>query len=198
MRVLFYLASAFTLSLALPQGSQELVATDDCPEVVPGPGLPSLASLNLTSADLCKSPEEFQMSLYGQVESPSSAQDSANDEKQLVKRYTPWCSGTHISAPYAASCFNYLYALGSTACEVPRGVVSRFCHSTGSGSNVAWYGSTIDGLYSSSTCMDVARGGEWVFWNCIASAPGAGPQFIREGANAAWGNARLAVRIGPM
>ncbi|EAU89067.1 hypothetical protein CC1G_11907 [Coprinopsis cinerea okayama7 len=85
MRVLFYLASAFTLSLALPQGSQELVATDDCPEVVPGPGLPSLASLNLTSADLCKSPEEFQMSLYGQVESPSSAQDSANDEKQLVK-----------------------------------------------------------------------------------------------------------------
>ena len=81
---------------------------------------------------------------------------------QLVKRYTPWCSLNWLSHPdKARSCFNYLWALGNTACEVPQGVTIRFCHSTG-GSDVAWYGSTIDGLYNWSTWYVGSESPEYV------------------------------------
>ncbi|EAU89010.2 hypothetical protein CC1G_09979 [Coprinopsis cinerea okayama7 len=189
-RRVLHLLVVVTASLALPQStapSAEAIdlAPGDCPEIIPGPGLPSLKSLNLTSADLCKSPEEFQKA-HGlpDIEQPS-----------LMKRYTPWCSGsTVVSYWKATSCYNYLWYLGNTPCVVPPSG-SRFCHSNTGTDDVAWYGTSVNGHTTQSTCQEVAAGGNWVLEHCAEIL--ADLVFLWEGANAAWNNGNLAVRIGP-
>ncbi|KAG2008016.1 hypothetical protein CC2G_013491 [Coprinopsis cinerea AmutBmut pab1-1] len=167
--------------------------TSECPEIVPGPGLPSLASLNLTSADLCKSPEEFRATFLGESELADA------EPKKLVKRYTPWCnSGSpRLDVAKAQGCYNYLYALGSTTCHVPP-TGSRFCHSASGSKDVAWYGTSGNGWSTQSTCREVAMGGQWVLDNCLVyiTSPFI-MYYLDEGANAAWDNENLIVRIGP-
>ncbi|EAU89072.1 hypothetical protein CC1G_11912 [Coprinopsis cinerea okayama7 len=167
---LLHLALLASAAFALPQGNlpaidalDRLPVIDECPEVTPGPGLPSLESLNLTSADLCKPPEEFIASL-GEVE----------EEPRLAKRYTPWCGGSSVvTLSNALSCYNYLYALGDTACVVPPSG-SRFCTASG-WLPAAWYGTSVDGTTTQSTCRDVARGGAWVINNCGMRIPTSPP-----------------------
>ncbi|KAG2008020.1 hypothetical protein CC2G_013494 [Coprinopsis cinerea AmutBmut pab1-1] len=207
LRLTLTIALVLKAALALPQKAAptntdtqleiaKLVqSASECPEIIPGPGLPSLASLNLTSADLCKPPQEFIASFNSRFESVE-ADSSSSSSTRLVKRYTPWCNTTPLVFTYAQGCYNYLYALGSTTCHVPSSG-SRFCHSSAQTGNVAWYGGSANGASTSSTCRDVARGGEWVLDNCQGYVPG-GYHFLYEGANAAWGNANLIVRIGPM
>ncbi|KAG2007988.1 hypothetical protein CC2G_013469 [Coprinopsis cinerea AmutBmut pab1-1] len=159
MRTLFYLALALALSLALPQRAKDFV--EECPEIVPGPGLPSLASLNLTSADLCKPPQEFMMARYGRVDPLFESKEK--DPRQVNN----WCGSAFISLSKSQYCYNYLYALGNTACVVPMWTRTRFCHTTGNGNEVAWYGNTVDGTQSQSSCRDVALGGRQVLDNCV-------------------------------
>ncbi|KAG2008044.1 hypothetical protein CC2G_013516 [Coprinopsis cinerea AmutBmut pab1-1] len=187
-------ASALSGVLSLPQDKSDVdivafLRAQKVPEVVPGPGLPSLESLNITSADLYEKAIARVVSLHAK---------SPNEESSLTKRYDPTCDWIIISAIDAYSCYYYLEYLDTTPCVVPS-YGSRFCHSTGGyNGDVAWYGSTngIGWGTTQSTCREVAWGGIWVINNCrkgyyhILSISG--------GTNAAWDNENLIVRIGKL
>ncbi|EAU89023.1 hypothetical protein CC1G_09992 [Coprinopsis cinerea okayama7 len=183
-----YLAYALTFVLALPQNPSDL--SEDCPEIIPGPGLPSLASLNLTSADLCKSPEEFQMERYGYVDPQLAGSISKLSSRQTTG---PWCGSRTISPSKAKYCYNYLYSLGNTACAVGPLYGARFC-TAGGGNDVAWYGNSLNAQRSESPCRDVARGGQWVLDNCVIHNSPLG-RLQQEGSNFAAGSTNIVVRI---
>ncbi|EAU81549.2 hypothetical protein CC1G_02565 [Coprinopsis cinerea okayama7 len=120
---------------ALPQGSPAAVElTDaDVPEVVPGPGLPSLESLGLTSAGLWAKAREHAEK-HERV-SPVNSESSLENEN-LKKRYVGACLHDRIINRAAAyACYDSLNGLGTTSCYVPSGG-STFCHSGG----VYWTG----------------------------------------------------------
>ncbi|KAG2007991.1 hypothetical protein CC2G_013471 [Coprinopsis cinerea AmutBmut pab1-1] len=120
----------------------DLVHAADAGElkIVPGPGLPSLESLNLTSRDLVVRAFE-RMERQRKLELEAEEDTSNLKDSQLEKRYTPTCSSTGSLSPYYAwFCFEYLHAIGGTTCAVPS-AESRFCHSaSNTGSDVAWWG----------------------------------------------------------
>jgi len=136
------------------------------PEVIPGPGLPSLASLNLTSAEL-----------YERV--PTKAQLST-----LATQFNLLCNvpGPDCPVANAVACSNFLFALGQQACSVSGNVV--FC--TAGGCN--WFGSSLDGSVASSFCSDVSIGGNVIIDDCQSNG-------LVVGANAANGNGNLIVTI---
>jgi len=138
------------------------------PEVIPGPGLPSLASLNLTSAELYERvPTDEQLSI-------------------LTAQFDLQCGFPGPTCPLAnaVACFNFLDALGQQACTV-NGENVMFC--TAGGCN--WFGSNISGGPSASSfCSDVAIGGDVVINSCQSGGTVCG-------ANAANGNGNLIVTI---
>ncbi|KAJ6582591.1 hypothetical protein DFH09DRAFT_1145605 [Mycena vulgaris] len=143
-------------------------AVEDSPEVIPGPGLPSLASLGLTSADL-----------YKRV--PTS-----EEMKRLEARFNIMCGEIPpaCSVADAVGCFNFLNALGTQACTV-NGENVIFC----TAGPCKWGGSNISGGPSASSfCSDVAIGGNAVINTCQGNG------FV-DGANAANGNGNLIVSI---
>ncbi|CCM03423.1 uncharacterized protein FIBRA_05554 [Fibroporia radiculosa] len=117
-------------------------------EVIPGPSFPSLESLGLTSEELF-------------AKGPPPALTSRITE--LQKRYDPVCQGYSTgSVDNVIACFNYLEALGTTACTV-NGDDVIMC--TAGDAEVG--GSNISGDSSvSSYCSDAALGVQWVFTNC--------------------------------
>ncbi|KAK7053662.1 hypothetical protein R3P38DRAFT_2851491 [Favolaschia claudopus] len=146
--------------------------TKEFPEVIPGPGLPSLASLNLTSAEL-----------YQRVPSPEVV-------KGLERRFDLICNEVpQCSVSDATACFNFLTALGQQACTVPGpvGASSTFCTAGG----CHWFGGNLKqgGGSVSSFCSDVATGGASVIFGCTQS------NNLVSGANAANGNGDLIVTI---
>ncbi|KAG2005409.1 hypothetical protein CC2G_001814 [Coprinopsis cinerea AmutBmut pab1-1] len=155
--------------------------------VVPGPGLPSLESLNLTSRDLV-------VRALDRIERHKEAQEDNERLGSLTKRYTPTCSwGQYISYANALVCFEYLHSIGGVTCAVPSSG-SRFCHTVSGTDDVAWHGRVNGVSYAQSSCAHVADGGIWVLNNCISSAF----PFIavlNEGTNAAWGNENLIVEV---
>ncbi|KAG2003783.1 hypothetical protein CC2G_004361 [Coprinopsis cinerea AmutBmut pab1-1] len=167
-----------------------LLGTKEIPEVVPGPNLPSLESLNLTSLDLYeRALARFELARVEDI-------PETEDKPSLTKRYTPTCNSVMIDRLRALACYEYLWALDTTACVVPP-FGSRFCHTTHGSGDVAWWGST-DGIgwdTTQSTCREVADGGVWVLNNCHTPTWPYGLSQ-HEGTNAAWGNANLIVRIG--
>ncbi|KAF8841805.1 hypothetical protein BDN67DRAFT_900721 [Paxillus ammoniavirescens] len=115
--------------------------TPDYPELTPGPGMPTLTSLNLTSADL-----------YTMGPPP-------------LKSYTSVCQ-TYSTAGVdnVIACFNYLNSIGNNACGVSGDCVI-FCTAGDadiSGSNVS------GGPSASSACRDVATAVQWIFTYCNA------------------------------
>ncbi|KAH7369504.1 hypothetical protein BKA65DRAFT_284 [Rhexocercosporidium sp. MPI-PUGE-AT-0058] len=79
---------------------------DDFPEIIPGPGLPSLAFLNLTSAELFAMPIPAS-ALLG---APGSI-----SERALEKRAS--CYDPRLSCDINSAVYNYLARLGTLACS---------------------------------------------------------------------------------
>ncbi|KAJ3507215.1 hypothetical protein NLJ89_g6434 [Agrocybe chaxingu] len=146
-----------------------LPTAENAVEVIPGPGLPSLASLGLTSADL------FKKVII-------AARDGA---PQLSKRFTDFCQTTDlVNRDNAIACYNYLNALGTTACGVDTNI--DFC--VAGDAHIG--GSSIVGRHVSSYCRDVATGALWIINNCNINNR-------VEGAATAYGNGDLIVSIEP-
>ncbi|KAF9223917.1 hypothetical protein BS17DRAFT_125633 [Gyrodon lividus] len=146
------------------------------PEVIPGPGMPTLASLGLTSADL-----------HAMGPPPSLTERTAGAEldPELKKRYNNACQTYSTGGVNnVIACFNYLNSIGGNACGV-NGYNTVFCKSGDAGVG----GSNVSGGSStSSSCRDVATAVQWVFTNCnVGGSVG--------GSAAANGNDGLAVNV---
>ncbi|KAH8106140.1 hypothetical protein BXZ70DRAFT_1004419 [Cristinia sonorae] len=142
------------------------------PEVIPGPGLPSLESLGLTSADL--------------YSGTSVASLDARDE--LSSEFTRVCNDNgcgRVPRADAQACVNFLRNLGTTACVV--GQTSTVMCTAG---RAVVTGTNLSGQSSvSSFCQDVATGAQNVVTFCADS------NGLVAGADAAFGNGNLIVSI---
>ncbi|KAJ7871048.1 hypothetical protein B0H13DRAFT_1477336, partial [Mycena leptocephala] len=139
------------------------------PEVIPGPGLPTLASLNLTSGEL-----------YRRV--------PALDEMKRIEPLFDLTCGQSVACPVAnaVACFNFLNALGTQLCTINGDFGTVIFCSSGP---CDWGGTNISGDESvSSFCRDVAVGGNTVINTCQGNG------FV-DGSNAANGNGGLIVTI---
>ncbi|KAF8838063.1 hypothetical protein BDN67DRAFT_982806 [Paxillus ammoniavirescens] len=150
--------------------------TPSYPELIPGPGMPSLASLNLTTADL-----------HAMGPPPSLTERAAGAEldPELKKRYTSVCQTYSTGGvDNVIACFNYLNSIGNNACGVSGDNVV-FCTAGDagvSGSNVS------GGPSASSACRDVATAVQWIFTYCnVGGEVG--------GSDAAYGNGDLIVSV---
>ncbi|KAJ2980575.1 hypothetical protein NQ176_g2556 [Zarea fungicola] len=153
----------FSLAAAAP------AAESKYPEVIPGPGLPSLESLGLTSEQLYTMPipkefAAFKTSLN--IDGTCGPEDS---------RYT--------DVNGIIACFHYLQNLGTTPCVA--GENTRMCEA----GDAVVIGSSIGGG-SSSYCSDVALGALWVIDHCTR------PDQSCAGYQAANGNGNLIVVTG--
>ncbi|KAF8557143.1 hypothetical protein OG21DRAFT_1407725 [Imleria badia] len=138
-------------------------ATSSVPEVIPGPGLPSLESLNLTSADLYAMGPPPAASEYLLLVGARSAD------------YTAVCQTYSTAAVNdVIACFNYLVSIGNNACAVTNpDLITWFCES----GTAAISGSNTSGQPTvSSTCYDVALGLQWVFTYCNVDGQVGGSQ----------------------
>ncbi|KAH3939643.1 hypothetical protein HBI56_193160 [Parastagonospora nodorum] len=118
------------------------------PEVIPGPGLPSLASLGLTTAQLYETPvpgAEFSAQFDLKCGPNNRAYGPVND---------------------VIACYNYLRNLGGRACQVPgNSVLITFC-TAGNGKAT---GQGLNSNAQSSACSDVAGGLLQVINGCTRS-----------------------------
>ncbi|OBT74002.1 hypothetical protein VF21_05977 [Pseudogymnoascus sp. 05NY08] len=148
--------SAFSALLLL---AASVVSATNFPEVIAGPGLPSLESLNLTSEAL------YAM---GPIEIP--ADYHIGEVKPMSKRHNPappacfYYGGSLIDRATMLSCINFLFAGGTNQCTISNGAPSaQWCNA----GNVALYGLNWHNLPTvSSYCRDVAIGAQWVYNNC--------------------------------
>jgi hypothetical protein len=97
-----------SLLIALVLATGILAAPKSYPKVIPGPGLPSLASLNLTSADL------YELDYHTILSDITSREESA----PLVPCFNLNCDGQKCQATDAVACINYLAMLGSETCNM--------------------------------------------------------------------------------
>lgn len=103
------------------------------PEVIPGPGMPSLESLNLTSADL------FNMGRPGVNMHPDHADPGT----------TGCFSPPNPNNGDTIGCYNYLLSIGDHMCSGtgPHGYQLNFCRA--GTSQVQGYNNGPDGYYGS-------------------------------------------------
>jgi len=138
------------------------------PEVVPGPGLPSLAELGLTSKQLHTMP----------IDRAALAIRAA--------QFDPVCGPVdyaYTNVGGIIACYNYLNSLGTQQCSTPSGAgISQFCYS-GDGNVI---GQSIGGP-SSSYCRDVAFAVLYTVDHCTR------PDQSVAGFQAAYGNGDLIV-----
>lgn len=118
------------ICLGLAAIQQAAAAGTAYPEVIPGPGLPSLASLNLTSADLYETaaaPPAVKGSKKMMMRGTSEAAAA------LERRWFNVCDpSTAALAPKTdiTACYNYLASLPSSqACAVSAGTTVEMCRS---------------------------------------------------------------------
>ncbi|KAK3299464.1 uncharacterized protein B0H64DRAFT_100563 [Chaetomium fimeti] len=163
----FFIASV--LGLASLQGAMAAPAAEVFPEVIPGPGLPSLADLGLTSAQLYKMPTPKQL---------------AARLDPLNKRFDAKCGpaeNAYTNVNDIIACYHYLNNLGTTMC-VGSSANNVFCtaglaHVTGS----TPFGPT------QSYCRDVAAGVLWAIDSCTR------PDQSCAGSASAYGNGNLII-----
>ncbi|KAH8704358.1 hypothetical protein GQ44DRAFT_764154 [Phaeosphaeriaceae sp. PMI808] len=146
--MLFSTVALFATSLGAVSANP-LGARDAVPEVIPGPGLPSLESLGLTSAEL------HAMGLP----------DIPKDEMHIL--FDAKCGpseGAYGPIGDSIACYNYLRSLGTTLCGVrgPGWPVVEMCRS----GNAHVIAQTLTGNNEASYCSDVAQGLLWVFDHC--------------------------------
>ncbi|KAG2008106.1 hypothetical protein CC2G_013569 [Coprinopsis cinerea AmutBmut pab1-1] len=165
------------LSLACLVGAFALPQAAEAPEKAsirfePGPGLPTLEELGLTIDDLLKPiPEETLANITAEYAAMDSSEGSS-----LVKRYDPVCHSGYVNINDARGCYNYLNALGTTACTV---------HDSGS----VWGSTTRMCVFgqaqvkgqcfppncpATSWCQHVAHGVAWTIANCNVNGQVAG------------------------
>ncbi|KAK4243613.1 hypothetical protein C7999DRAFT_36055 [Corynascus novoguineensis] len=117
------------------------------PEVIPGPGMPSLVELNTTTTEL------YEMGL-----------PEGRDESTMfgTPTFEPRCGPAeyaYTKVDHIISCYNYLRKLGSRTCTAEENTVlctAGEAHVYG----VAWNGHT------SSRCDNVAKAVLWAIDNC--------------------------------
>ncbi|KAL2192582.1 hypothetical protein P885DRAFT_47343 [Corynascus similis CBS 632.67] len=134
------------------------------PEVIPGPGLPSLAELNTTTAEL------YEMGL------PEGKKENARAEV-LDKRFEGLCGpaeAAYTRVEDIISCYNYLRKLGSQKCVAKENTI--FC--TAGSAHV--YGRNV--LHHSD---DVAKAVLWTVDHCTRKDKSCA------GAQAVWGNGNM-------
>jgi hypothetical protein len=134
---------------------------EEYPEVIPGPGLPSLASLNLTSAELYQRiPSPGRSSSFLNVNEILTRTNSDVMER-LERRFSLICNEVpQCSISDATACFNFLNALGHQACTVPGpiGASSTFCTAGGChwfGGNLKEGGGSVSSFWYVSTYKEI-------------------------------------------
>ncbi|KJZ71741.1 hypothetical protein HIM_08883 [Hirsutella minnesotensis 3608] len=136
------------------------------PEVIPGPGLPGLADIGVTSAQL------YVMEL------PSTS-------AKILARFQPYCGPAeqaYANVKNIVACYHYLNKLGHTQCTVSAGW-SEFCFS-GNGKITGFaYGEASQSSY----CSDVAHAVLYTIDHCTR------PDQSVAGLQAANGNGNLIV-----
>ncbi|KAH9476730.1 hypothetical protein JR316_0010645 [Psilocybe cubensis] len=153
--VLCLVSSAITCVIAAPTTPTDAdpsSSTDsEFPEVIPGPGMPSLESLGLTTADLYRNSTLKAL--------------SANHVELLI---TCEKGGLTVSQSSAQACVNYLTSLGTTDCMVPANGLSRF-YSSGNaniwGTNVWGNGQDVH-----SWCSDVGITAQDIVSGCVITS----------------------------
>ncbi|KAJ3968311.1 hypothetical protein EV361DRAFT_785511, partial [Lentinula raphanica] len=136
-------------------------------ELIPGPGLPTLAELNLTSEALYTMTPKLRA------------------YNSLLYLFTNECfTYTTANVNDVIACFNYLENIGGNSCAV-NGDNSQFCYA----GTAQISGSNVSGTSSAaSLCSDVALAVQWIFTNCnVGGQVG--------GAAAAYGNGNLIVGV---
>ncbi|KIM21874.1 hypothetical protein M408DRAFT_299648 [Serendipita vermifera MAFF 305830] len=148
--MIFSGASTFTIILCVLASASSIHAAPspfEYPEVIPGEGLPSLASLGLTSKGL-----------YEDI--------GVSEKRSLLSRYDRICYDNgcgRVPRGDAQACINYLRNLGTQACTVPgSGQTVTMCRA----GQAIIYGYNPTGHSVSSYCSDVALGGQHVIDGC--------------------------------
>ena len=113
------------------------------PEVVPGPGLPSLKELGITSAELYKigrpdscMREALNLSKACQMLTTIAVKESSGDDSvktsSIKARFEPRCGPTdyaYVNVNDVIACYNYLKKLGNQNCVAPSGLgIAHFCY----------------------------------------------------------------------
>ncbi|KAF1846668.1 uncharacterized protein K460DRAFT_417705 [Cucurbitaria berberidis CBS 394.84] len=149
-------------------------AREKYPDVIPGPGLPSLESLGLTTAKLYEMPRP--------------------EPPEMTAMFDPRCGpseAAYTSVGGVIACYQYLRNLGTTRCGVPgSGRVTEFCRSGDAHAS----GQSLTGRDESSYCSDVAIGLLWVIDHCTRAdqsvagfaAPNGNGNFFVGGTNIRW------------
>ncbi|AEO64288.1 uncharacterized protein THITE_2126654 [Thermothielavioides terrestris NRRL 8126] len=169
------MARRFLLSLLIGIVSlgMTLAAPTVYPEVIPGPGLPTLAELNLTTAQLYElgRPNTTALLRHGVTLSP---------------RWEGRCGpedGAYAKVDDVIACFHYLLSLDTRPCRsihYPNN--NRLCQA--GGAQIFVFTTNIKHADS-----DVARGALWVIDHCTR------PDMTSAGWQAAYGNGFLIVNV---
>ncbi|KFY82089.1 hypothetical protein V500_10829 [Pseudogymnoascus sp. VKM F-4518 (FW-2643)] len=121
------------------------------PEIIPGPGLPSLKELGITSADLYKMERPDSLSL---------------ESSSIEARFDPKCGPTnsaYTNVNDIVACYHYLKKLGNKRCTAPPNLgIAHFCYA-GKG-EVSGQALTSKG--GSSYCKHVADAVLWSINHC--------------------------------
>jgi len=173
VEVLHAKASAEGIDLATTPAWEAVPALGLTP-IEPGPGLPSLQSLNLTWAQL----------IDRRPPVAATDDDAGLASRDVEKRWVSYCTyNDPINWSDSEHCWSYLYGLGSTVCGVNNGGV--FCRSGA----VSWLGITEDQGYHTTSCRDISDSGRWVLDYCWSNS-----QRV-EGAHSAWANNMIYVVV---
>ncbi|EHK23198.1 uncharacterized protein TRIVIDRAFT_91410 [Trichoderma virens Gv29-8] len=175
------------------------------PTVYPGPGLPSLESLGLTSSNLFN--DSFMKTyLADKATNTATTQPPLLASKaytpqglhSLEKRFTNRCLNDTNGVGYGTqagltACYNYLSSLGTTECAAnSNGIV--MCYATVNGFTSYVTGQPINTTtYAASYCRDVATGMAWGILACVW-CPKGWSDCVAESLSAAYGNGNLIIR----
>jgi len=160
--------------LGLVSLNSAMAAPKVYPEVIPGPGLPSLASLNLTSAQLYE------------MESPEVTLARAGGLTMRAAAYTGRCGpadAAYTNVNDIIACYNYLRSLGTRKCVTTNGINGNQMCVSGQAQIVGE--SLVNSQTTASYCSDVAVGVLWVINSCTR------PDQSCAGSQAANGNGDL-------
>jgi hypothetical protein len=140
------------------------------PLVIPGPGMPSLDSLGLTSANLF---DENFMTSYFANQTTKRSDGSERDiygGARVEKRFPDQCINykARASVQGAVACANYLQALGETSCTAPPEGITM-CYSTAGSSGITSYvsGHSVESTPQTSWCKHVAEAVWWGRNHCV-------------------------------
>ncbi|KAK4151756.1 hypothetical protein C8A00DRAFT_35566 [Chaetomidium leptoderma] len=182
------------LAVALASTAMGSSAKPEAFKVIPGPGMPSLESIGLTSADL------FNKTFVDELLAPPPfllRTQSSSSEKPAGRLLRRWTSRCDEAPPFGINeginaCAAYLSALRTTDCLAGNKPVTM-CTSLARGFETHVRGISIRPGSATSYCRDAALGVSWVPKNC---KPGCeGDYCYSAGSAAANGNGDLIMLV---